>query len=81
VLRTLAEFMRIGFSLNPNLERFERTSGAPIPPAPRLAIDDERWLIDRDAEWEHLGAVQRLDLRDAPRLVADPRPFRELVAR
>jgi uncharacterized protein YbjT (DUF2867 family) len=80
-LRTLTEFTRIGLTPNHDLEAFERRSQHPIPPHARLAIDDERWLIERDPEWSRLPAVQRLDLRGVGEENYDARPLRELVAR
>ena len=62
--RTLADFARIGMRPSTNLDAFERNTGLPFPPVRRLAIDDERWLIERDPKWARLSAVQRLDLRE-----------------
>ena len=62
--RTLADFARIGMRPSIDLDAFERSAGFPIPPVPHFAIDEERWLIERDPEWARLPAIQRLDLHD-----------------
>lgn len=62
--RTLADFARIGMRPSTDLDAFERDTDLPVPPVRRLAIDDERWLIDRDAHWSRLPAARRLDLRE-----------------
>ncbi len=42
-LRTFTDFLRTPISPGYDLDRFEREQIFPLPPAPRLAIDDERW--------------------------------------
>lgn len=59
-LRAVADFMRIGMTPAYNLDRFERDQFHPVPPAPRLAIDDERWQIEHGPQFNQRPAGQRL---------------------
>lgn len=42
-LRAFANLNRVPFSPGYNLDRYEREQSHPVPPVPRLAMDDERW--------------------------------------
>lgn len=48
-LRALTMFMRVPFSPGYDLKRFESEQFHPVPPAPRLAIDDTRWQAEHSA--------------------------------
>jgi len=50
-LRTFGDFMRIGMTPAYNLDRYAREQLHPIPPAPRLAMQDERWQIEHSAQF------------------------------
>ena len=45
-LKTFGDFMRTPVSPGYNLARFARESGFPVPPNPRLAMEDERWRAE-----------------------------------
>lgn len=50
-LGVIGDFMRIGMTPAYDLARFEREQSHPMPPAPRLAIEDERWQIGHGSQF------------------------------
>ncbi len=53
-LRALANFALVPFHPGYNLDRYDRQQLHPVPPHPRLAIDDERWKSEH-----HLQSARR----------------------
>lgn len=51
-LRTFVDFMRIGMTPSCKLDRYQRAQFHPMPPTPRLAINDERWRSEHGAQLE-----------------------------
>ena len=49
-LRTLVDFMRTPVRVGYNPERLERELRFPMPPAPRLAMANERWKVEHGAQ-------------------------------
>jgi NAD(P)H dehydrogenase (quinone) len=49
-LRTFVDFMRTPVRVGYNPERLERELRFPMPPAPRLAMANERWKVEHDAQ-------------------------------
>lgn len=50
-LKTFGDFMRIGMTQAYDLARYEREQQHPVPPSPRLAIEDERWRIEHGQQF------------------------------
>ncbi len=73
-LRALVNFLRVPFHPGYNLDRNDRRERQPVPPSPRLSMDDERWRAD------HCAAIGRASCRSEPvtsRLTSSPpRPGR-----
>jgi NAD(P)H dehydrogenase (quinone) len=57
-LRALANFLRAPFDPRYDLDRFDRDQAHPVPPTARLAIDDERWKLERAPDRARLAAAQ-----------------------
>jgi uncharacterized protein YbjT (DUF2867 family) len=57
-LRAWGDFLRTPVSPGYDLGRFERQQGFPVPPVPRLAMDDERWKRDRGALFSSPSTVE-----------------------
>jgi hypothetical protein len=45
-LRAFVNFLRVPFHPGYDLDRNDRAQNHPVPPEPRLSIDDERWRIE-----------------------------------
>ncbi len=59
--RALADFLRTPMSPGYDLDRFEREQSYPVPPAPRLAADDEHWQIEHGPQRVQPPILERLD--------------------
>jgi NAD(P)H dehydrogenase (quinone) len=58
-LRTFADFMLIPVSPGYNPERLDRELRFPMPPAPRLAMANERWKIEHGAQFIQRPFMER----------------------
>jgi hypothetical protein len=56
--RAFAEFMRIGMTLPPDLDRFEREQGYPVPSNPRFAQADPRWKKEHSPAFLKVAGVR-----------------------
>jgi len=59
--RAFADFMRTPMSPGYDLDRFEREQSHPVPPTPRLALDDERWQAEHGLPVTQRPVVERLE--------------------
>jgi uncharacterized protein YbjT (DUF2867 family) len=57
-LRTFVDFMRNPLSRGYNLERLDRELRFPKPPAPRLAMANERWKVEHGAQFTERPATE-----------------------
>jgi NAD(P)H dehydrogenase (quinone) len=58
-LRTFVDFMRTPLSTGYNLERLDRELRFPKPPAPSLAMANERWKSEHGAQFTERPATER----------------------
>ena len=49
-LRAVVNFLRVPFHPGFDLDRYDREQNHPVPPRPRLALDDERWRAEHGPE-------------------------------
>jgi len=59
--RAFADFLRTPLSPGYDLARLERVQCQPVPPAPRLAADDEHWQIEHGPQRVQPPILERLD--------------------
>jgi NAD(P)H dehydrogenase (quinone) len=69
-LRTFVDFMRTPLSLGYNPERLDRELRFPMPPAPRLAMANERWRVEHGAQF--IAGMEKYQNTDSFKFIPYP---------
>jgi len=74
-LRTFVDFMRTPLSLGYNPERLDRELRFPMPPAPRLAMANERWRVEHGAQF--IAGMEKYQNTDSFKFIPYPAKIEE----